>query len=547
MMPSLWTAASGMTTFAKALDITSDNIANVSTHGFKTSRPNFANIFATTLQGNNVGISQKGHGVYTQKIQRIMTQGPLQDAGSATDAAISGRGFFKLRDTTTTTTANQYYFTRAGQFTFNANNLLVNPDGYVVQGYNVDPVTGVVSTAEADIDISGQYSAPQATTRADLSLNLDSSATVPAAAFNPADDSTFNFSHAVTVYDSNGVDRQLTTYYRRGSVSGQYGTAALTTSLAGADNDLVFTAVNAGWPGDQINIQYVDPGLPGQALGLSVSGNAITVNLGTDGGGAINSTAAQVTAAIAVDPAASALVTAANAPGDTGLGVVTAMGATNLAYPTTGSYWDWWAYIAASDAAVGSAVAGAAGYLSFDTNGQIVSAASAQTLNSFDFVSAAGGQAITFDFTPGTASAAIAPTSQVYGAMGLFYVFQDGWAQGFLQGVQVEDGGALNGLFSNGRTGALAYIALADFIAPDELKRIGDNLMIQTTAAGTETVGRALTDQLGQIAGGKLEQSNTDLAQEFVNLIEFQRSYQVNAKAITTSDQMLQEAIQLKR
>ena len=106
--------------------------------------------------------------------------------------------------------------------------------------------------------------------------------------------------------------------------------ATLSTALAGANNDLDYTAVTAGADGNDITIRYVDPAAISQALAVSVLGTAITVSLATDGAGVITSTAAQVDAAIDALPAAAALVTPANKAGNDGTGVVTAMTAAAL-------------------------------------------------------------------------------------------------------------------------------------------------------------------------------------------------------------------------
>lgn len=106
--------------------------------------------------------------------------------------------------------------------------------------------------------------------------------------------------------------------------------ATLTTSLAGANNDMVFTAVGYGADGNAVTIAYIDPAANGAALSVTVSGSAITVNLATNGGGAITSTAAEVKTAIDAYAAAAALVTCANAGADTGAGAVTALAATAL-------------------------------------------------------------------------------------------------------------------------------------------------------------------------------------------------------------------------
>lgn len=107
--------------------------------------------------------------------------------------------------------------------------------------------------------------------------------------------------------------------------------AALSTNLTGNNNDLDFTAVAAGAGGNDITVAYVDPAANDAALGVVVTDTAIVVNLATDSGGLITSTAADVDAAIDALPAAAALVTPANKAANDGTGVVTAMAATALA------------------------------------------------------------------------------------------------------------------------------------------------------------------------------------------------------------------------
>lgn len=111
--------------------------------------------------------------------------------------------------------------------------------------------------------------------------------------------------------------------------------ASLTTALAGANNDLKFTAKTAGTGGNAITVAYIDPSANDAVLAISVVGSAITVNLATSSEGAITSTAADILAAIEADEEASALVTVTNAGSDTGAGVVTALAAASLTGGTT--------------------------------------------------------------------------------------------------------------------------------------------------------------------------------------------------------------------
>jgi hypothetical protein len=104
--------------------------------------------------------------------------------------------------------------------------------------------------------------------------------------------------------------------------------ASLTTALTGTNNDLVLTSLLDGRLGNAVSIRYVSPGTNNAALSVSVTGRAITVNLATNGSAAITSTAAQVLAAIEASTAASAMIVGANAGGNNGSGVVTALSAT---------------------------------------------------------------------------------------------------------------------------------------------------------------------------------------------------------------------------
>lgn len=107
--------------------------------------------------------------------------------------------------------------------------------------------------------------------------------------------------------------------------------AALTTALAGLNDDLTYTAIDKGLAGNSITVAYINPGTPNAALSVVTTGSDIVVNLATNGASAITSTAAQVAAAVAADVLGAAkLVTVANAGGNDGTGVVSAMAATPL-------------------------------------------------------------------------------------------------------------------------------------------------------------------------------------------------------------------------
>ena len=123
----------------------------------------------------------------------------------------------------------------------------------------------------------------------------------------------------------------------------------------------------------------------------------------------------------------------------------------------------------------------------------------------------------------------------------------DGNSAGTLQQFQIQADGSVLGMFSNGEKKIMAQIALANFNNPMGLQKVGETSFIATTNSGLPQVGTAGTGGRGDLLGGAIEMSNVDLAQEFTNLIVAQRGFQANSRVITTSDQMLQDLVDLKR
>ena len=124
---------------------------------------------------------------------------------------------------------------------------------------------------------------------------------------------------------------------------------------------------------------------------------------------------------------------------------------------------------------------------------------------------------------------------------------QDGFTSGTLQSFSIDRTGTITGAFTNGVNVTLGQIILADFNNPAGLQRIGDNMYQETGNSGAAVLGFALEGSQSAISSGALEMSNVDLAQEFTSMIIAQRGFQANSKVITTSDEMLQELVNLKR
>lgn len=125
--------------------------------------------------------------------------------------------------------------------------------------------------------------------------------------------------------------------------------------------------------------------------------------------------------------------------------------------------------------------------------------------------------------------------------------FQDGYGAGTLKDLSVDQNGVISGTFSNGQVIQLAQVALATFNNNNGLIQQGNNQWGQSLASGSPTIGLANNGGRGGVLGANLELSNVDVASEFTKLILSQRGYQANGKIVTTTDQLLQETLNLKQ
>jgi len=125
--------------------------------------------------------------------------------------------------------------------------------------------------------------------------------------------------------------------------------------------------------------------------------------------------------------------------------------------------------------------------------------------------------------------------------------YQDGYAKGDLRSFTIDATGTIVGSYSNGQTKNIAQVALTTFRNPAGLLAVGDSLYQYTPNSGDPAEGTPGTEARGTIIPGALEMSNVDLSQEFTEMITTQRGFQANSRIITTSDEMLQELVNLKR
>lgn len=198
-------------------------------------------------------------------------------------------------------------------------------------------------------------------------------------------------------------------------------------------------------------------------------------------------------------------------------------------------------------AAAGALSEIASGTLAFDGNGALT--AVTQTSNFVPFGQAAG-QALNFNFGDPTSVAGgtgLSGVTQFSSASATTFIGQDGYGSGQLSSISFDAQGHISGIFTNGQTRILGQVAVAGFSAPDQLQRVGGNLYAQSPGSGQPVVGAPGDGGRASVISGALEQSNVDLADQFVQLISAQRTYEANSKIITTADQLLSELIQMKR
>jgi flagellar hook protein FlgE len=196
----------------------------------------------------------------------------------------------------------------------------------------------------------------------------------------------------------------------------------------------------------------------------------------------------------------------------------------------------------------GTLTSGASGTVSFDSSGNLTSPTTDQAIV-IDY-SAAKTPALTQNLTWDLIGSSGITNGKLTGfsaASNNNSLVQDGFSTGTLVGLTTNSTGIISGLFNNGQTDKLFQVTLGDFLAPSGLQRAGSNLFSETADSGQVVLGTAGTGGFGGITGQSLELSNVDLAEQFVTMIQTQQAFQASARIITTTDDLLTEAVNLVR
>jgi flagellar hook protein FlgE len=288
---ALLSGVAGLSAQSEALSVSSANIANVDTTGYKASQTAFATVLASSLGSGGGG----GGGVTATAVQNVTQSGTLQSAPSTTDLAISGNGFF-VTSQSLANTSNQYY-TQEGDFTEDNSGNLVNSSGYFLLGYAVSDAGGTTTTSNTltPVNVAAQSGQAVATTAVTLEANLQSTSAVDSsyvagdmAAGNVAPD----FSRTVNVYDSQGGSQPLTmNFVETGANTWAYEVNyAGNASNMSTANPIAEGTLSFNTDGTLANVNGASPASGSASITLPWSASSglaaqtISLNMGTIGG-----------------------------------------------------------------------------------------------------------------------------------------------------------------------------------------------------------------------------------------------------------------------
>ena len=510
MLRSLYTAVSGVKSHQTYLDVTGHNIANVNTVGYKRDVIQFADMISQLIRNEQAPVSppgginpaQVGLGVRPSSISPLMVQGSLQMTEIPTDMAIQGEGFFIVNN------MGRQLYTRAGNFALDRDgNLVMQGLGYFVQGFKYDGTQFQNALSNVVIPI-GDVMPQKATTVAAFRCNLFSgtAARIPDLGNIPQGAGKvlrpFAYNDASDIFASGA------------SQSSQEDMDAFGASMLGShDWKDSFTVFDSAGRPHTMNVLFrkvfdrpadttSTPPLPAESewdwyAYYTDDRGEIVSEFGQGGGTMVFGDQGLLSRTYTFDPSG-------------GWGVIEK----NI-----------------SDAADGSPT----GLVGANFNPPIPSI-------NLDFL---GRDYATAEGLP--YRGVIGGVTNFGSGTTTIMMAQDGYPSGVLRSWSTSDYGVITGLYTNNKSNPIAQIALARFMNPQGLEQVGRTCFAETANSGRARIMTPGERGAGLIKGRAIEMSNVDLSEEFVNLIRSQRGLQANTRAVTTSDRMLETAINTKR
>ena len=560
-------SVSGIKNSQKHIDVTSNNIANTNSYGFKKSRAEFADVYANSIYSNSKTAS--GMGVVNTVVSQQFTQGSLSgDTGNPLDMAIQGNGFFVLKGND----SDSLSFTRNGAFQLDKEGYIVTATGDYLQGWDVNTdgtATSLDLNGTKKLQLPSDTGAPQMSNNIGIGVNLpadkdaykvptlgedpwglvktpadafdkekiqygivrDSKGalvgqpTTPLPAdqykqyfvnFDPKDSSTYHASTSQTIHDSLGGAHTLTYYMIKMGPDAPGSNNTVWNVIPFVDG----TPVDVAQQGNENPVVMTVPNGNSSVAGSNFFGFQVTFEPNGEFKSQVPSKIELVNPTVATP-----------APGATGLtnslreklfgvpGMNKPAGGTPNFGSLTADVYD----------KTFEADANGKGPI-YKGNGSLHTSIG-QGVDPLQSVH------ISFNATQYGSS-----NFQVTGAP-----TNDGYATGILTGMSVDENGVIQCEYSNGRLLQIGKVAMADFANTQGLSKIGDTQWKQSISSGEAIAKEANTGSAGSIKGSNLELSNVDLTSELVELITAQRNYQANAQSLQTNNTVMDSILNIRQ
>lgn len=545
MMKAFYNGVSGVKSGSFGIDTIAHNMSNVNTTGFKYSNAEFKDIFYSQVSSQAANPAQSGYGSGESASKLVFSQGSIAASEGEFDVALSGKGFFGVL-----APDSKVYYTRNGAFRRDANANLVDSYGNFVLG-TMNPAFSATTYSQRVAGLMGQYLNTATPVSNGFTINSNENFSIGTSTAQT------KLSVPVNMYIPPQTTQNVKWY---GNLNSDVKTQPTKVELdpnkfevtKTADDKFIVSGkvskeeVFSAKAGDAIILNFkddlgfqtsfettLDENLNFTSNPLDIKGldlNSLklsSVQIGTE--------QAKANQDILEAPVY-------NSDGSKGvvrinLQRILPQVDDNIEYKATARIYD------ANDEAIGDEVEG---NLKFDKNGAL----QANTLTSINNPN--GGTIVLNLGTPYNQAQPGSGYSGIYVQPGKdksVNYQQDGLAEGFFNKYQISDNGNIVAQFSNGKSHIIGKLALYNFINEEGLAAMGENIFAATGKSGDASfiLRNGEVVHTAKFKGGNLEKSNVDLSDELSNLIIMQKAFDASSKSITTSDQMIQRAINMKR
>ena len=545
MMVAFYNGVSGIKTQSVGIDVSSNNVSNVNTVGFKGSKAEFKDVFYQNVNTAEYApdYSQLGLASSVAATALDVSTGSFENTDSMLDMAIQGDGWFRVADG-----RGDVYYTRAGAFKKNVNGDIVNDAGYYLMG-TVAEMTETqytnaalqkLGTTQFENALSVNASSDLPFSETTTNINLPDNLYMPV---NPSTNVSFKgkvssdveYEYKKTELDLSNADIQI---------SGQDLLSDEEKLLSLSANVKDTPSVTTYNPGDDVAITITDGS--GQSLqtttkiqddgSFSISNydvSALDVNT-------ISISAASVL--IQEKPATAKFVTDLYSPN--GYNNNLSINLTKSSTDDDGSTWDAIATVTDKD---GNVLSTTQGQMRFNQNGAFVSS----TLQNVDNEGVNVALNFGSGYNPDVPNSGYDGISLHSGPTALSEITKDGYADGLLQNYTINEDGTIIALFDNAQQAAVAKVPVFHFQNDQGLFSLGGSGTIFAQSVNSGEAFMYAKEDGAMFNGSKvrnylLEMSNVDFGDELTNIIVMQKAYEASARSITTSDEMIQNAINMK-